>query len=253
VRAIDAPNVSAGVAIHSLRAARASSILSLAERTAGDAAPIHIHIAEQTAEVDDCLAVSGLRPIDWLARHVALDARWQLVHATHATVDEIGAVAASGAGVVLCPSTEANLGDGLPDLPRWLAAGTPLSLGSDSQVTRDWREEIRLLEYGQRLTLRRRNVAAAPQAGAPSTAARLFERLLAGGSAAAAMGTWGLRVGARADLIVVDASDPALAERDGDSLLDTMVFSSPALAFTRVMVGGRWVPAASRLAPRQRT
>jgi len=245
VRALGVPNVSAGVAIHSLRAARASSILSLAERTAGDAAPIHIHIAEQTGEVDDCVVASGLRPIDWLARHVAFDARWQLVHATHATADEIGAVATSGAGVVLCPSTEANLGDGLPDLPRWLATDTPLSLGSDSQVTRDWREEIRLLEYGQRLTLRRRNVAAAPQAGAPSTAARLFERLLAGGAAAAAMVAWGLQVGARADLTVVDASDPALAERDGDSLLDTLVFSSPTLAFARVMVGGRWVASRS--------
>jgi formimidoylglutamate deiminase len=184
---------------------------------------------------------------------VPLDARWQLVHATHATVDEISAVAASGAGVVLCPTTEANLGDGLPDLPRWLAAGTPLSLGSDSQVTRDWREEIRLLEYGQRLTLRRRNVAAAPHAGAPSTAARLFERLIAGGAAAAAMGAWGLQVGARADLTVVDASDPALAERDGDSLLDTLVFSSPTLAFARVMVGGRWVATTGPLASQQRT
>ena len=253
VRALDAPHVSAGVAIHSLRAARASSILSLAERTAGDAAPIHIHIAEQTGEVDDCVVASGLRPIDWLARHVPLDARWQLVHATHATADEIDAVAASGAGVVLCPTTEANLGDGLPDLPRWLAAATPLSLGSDSQVTRDWREEIRLLEYGQRLTLRRRNVAAAPQAGAPSTAARLFERLLAGGAAAAAMGAWGLQVGARADLMVVDASDSALAERDGESLLDTMVFSSPTRAFARVMVGGRWVATAGPQASQQRT
>jgi formimidoylglutamate deiminase len=241
VRALHAPHVSAGVAIHSLRAARASSIFGLAERIAGDAAPIHIHIAEQTGEVDDCIAASGLRPIDWLARHVALDARWQLVHATHATPDEISTVAASGAGVVLCPTTEANLGDGLPDLPRWLAAGAPLSLGSDSQVTRDWREEIRLLEYGQRLTLRRRNVSAAPQAGEPSTAARLFERLLAGGAAAAGMDDWGLQVGARADLVAVDTADTALADRDADCLLDTLVFSSPTLAFARVMVGGRWV------------
>jgi len=243
VRALRAPNVSAGVAIHSLRAARASSILELAQRLAGDDAPIHIHIAEQTGEVDDSVAASGLRPIDWLARHVTLDARWQLVHATHATQAEIAAVAASGAGVVLCPSTEANLGDGLCDLPRWLAAGVALSLGSDSQVTRDWREEIRLLEYGQRLTLRRRNVAAAPEAGAPSTAARLFERLLAGGAAAAGLGAWGLQRGARADLVVVDATDPALAREDNTQLLDTLVFSSPTREFARVMVGGRWTSA----------
>ncbi|HEX6016849.1 MAG TPA: formimidoylglutamate deiminase, partial [Burkholderiaceae bacterium] len=208
VRALGAPHVSAGVAIHSLRAVKASSIAALAERLAGEAAPIHIHVAEQTAEVDDCIAATGLRPIEWLTRHASLDARWQLVHATHATPAEIDAVADSGAGVVLCPSTEANLGDGLADLPRWLATATPLSIGSDSHVTRDWREELRLLEYGQRLTLRRRNVAAAPEAGEPSTAARLFERMLAGGAAAAGLGIAGLRPGARADLLVIDADDP---------------------------------------------
>jgi formimidoylglutamate deiminase len=241
IRALQAPQVDAGLAIHSLRAARASSILDLVERIADDAAPIHIHIAEQTAEVDDCEAASGLRPIEWLARHVALNARWQLVHATHATAAEIDAVATGGAGVVLCPSTEANLGDGLCDLPRWLASNTPLSLGSDSHVTRDWREEIRLLEYGQRLTQRRRNVSAAPESGEASTAARLFERLLAGGAAAAGQRACGLRIGARADLLVVDAADPALADCDPDRLLDTLVFSSPTRPFARVMVGGRWV------------
>jgi formimidoylglutamate deiminase len=172
---------------------------------------------------------------------VALDARWQLVHATHATAAEIDAVADTGSGVVLCPSTEANLGDGLPDLPRWLAAGTPLSMGSDSQVTRDWREELRLLEYGQRLTLRRRNVAATPEAGEPSTASRLFERVIAGGAAAAGLGKAGLQAGARADLLVVDEADPALAGRPIESLLDTLVFSSPTRPFARVMVAGRWV------------
>lgn len=241
VRALGTPHVSAGVAIHSLRAVKASSIAALAERLAGDAAPIHIHVAEQTAEVDDCIAATGLRPIEWLTRHASLDARWQLVHATHATPAEIDAVAASGAGVVLCPSTEANLGDGLADLPRWLAATTPLSIGSDSHVTRDWREELRWLEYGQRLTLRRRNVAAAPEAGEPSTAARLFERMLAGGAAAAGLGIAGLRPGARADLLVVDTNDPALAGYDDEHLLDALVFSSPARPFARAMVAGRWV------------
>jgi len=241
VRALAAPNVSAGVAVHSLRAVKASSIAALAERLEADAAPIHIHVAEQTAEVDDCIAATGLRPIEWLARHVRLDARWQLVHATHATPAEIDSVAASGAGVVLCPSTEANLGDGLPDLPRWLGGATPLSIGSDSHVTRDWREELRLLEYGQRLALRRRNVAAAPEAGQPSTAARLFERMLAGGAAAAGLGAAGLRVGARADLLVIDADDPALAGCDDEHLLDALVFSSPTTPFAKAMVAGRWI------------
>jgi formimidoylglutamate deiminase len=120
LRAAARPNLGAGLAIHSLRAARPASIARLAAR-AGEG-PVHVHVAEQTAEVDDCLAATGLRPIEWLARHAPLDARWQLVHATHATPAEIDAVSASGAGVVFCPTTEADLGDGLPDLPRWLAA-----------------------------------------------------------------------------------------------------------------------------------
>jgi formimidoylglutamate deiminase len=241
VRAMNARNVSAGVAVHSLRAAKGSSILQLVERCAGDAAPIHIHVAEQAAEVDDCVDASGLRPLEWLAKHGALDARWQLVHATHTVPAELDAVAASGAGVVLCPSTEANLGDGLPDLPRWLSGATPLSIGSDSHVTRDWREELRGLEYGQRLALRRRNVAAAPESGEPSTAARLFERVLAGGAAAAGFTARGLQPGARADLLVLDDTDPALVDVDSDHLLDTLVFSSPVRPFARVMVAGRWV------------
>jgi formimidoylglutamate deiminase len=241
VRALELPHVNAGLAIHSLRAVSADAICDLVQACAHDSGPIHIHIAEQTGEVDECATVTGLRPIEWLADHTALDARWQLVHATHTVPDEIGAVAASGAGVVLCPSTEANLGDGLPDLPRWLDSGTPLALGSDSHVTRDWREELRLLEYGQRLLQRRRNVAAAPDEGQPSSAARLFDRVLAGGAGAAGLRHWGLQRGARADLLVIDGDDPALAERAPGHWLDTLVFSSPVRPFARGMVGGRWV------------
>lgn len=241
VRALAARNVHAGVAIHSLRAAAPASMVRLIERIAADAAPVHIHVAEQTAEVDDCLAATGCRPIEWLARHVPLDARWQLVHATHATPAEIESVARSGAGVVLCPGTEANLGDGVPDLPRWLGAGVPLAIGSDSQVTRDWREELRWLEYGQRLLLRRRNVAAAPEAGQPSSAARLFERVRSGSAAAAGFARWGLVPGARADLLVLDAADPALAGVAAERLLDALVFSSPGTPWREVMVAGRWV------------
>ncbi len=165
VAAAGRAHVSAGVAVHSLRAASPASIRQLAELVASDDAPVHIHVAEQAREVQECLDATGARPIEWLAREGFLDSRWQLVHATHATPGEIDAVAASGAGVVLCPSTEANLGDGLPDLDAWLARDVPLSIGSDSHVTRAWREELRLLEYGQRLQQRRRNVAAAPERG----------------------------------------------------------------------------------------
>jgi formimidoylglutamate deiminase len=235
------PLVNAGLAIHSLRAARPESIARLARLAERFDGPIHIHVAEQTAEVDECVAATGARPLAWLARERLLDARWQLVHATHATRAEIEAVARSGAGVVICPSTEANLGDGLTDLPAWLDAGVPISIGSDSHVTRDWREELRLLEYGQRLALRRRNVAAAPQAGEASTAQRLFARALAGGAAAAGLARWGLVPGARADALVVDGEDDAVAGVPPPRLLDALVFSSPTRPWRDVLVAGRWV------------
>ncbi len=235
------PLVDAGLAIHSLRAASAEAIAELRALATGVAGPIHIHVAEQTAEVDECLRATGARPIEWLASNLALDARWQLVHATHALPGEIAAVAASGAGVVLCPGTEANLGDGLCDLPGWLGAGVPLSIGSDSHATRDWREELRLLEYGQRLTRRQRNVAAAPELGMASTAERLWARVVAGSAAAAGRSGWGLVAGARADALLVHAQDDALLGIDPRRSLDALVFSSPTSSWRDVMVAGRWV------------
>jgi formimidoylglutamate deiminase len=230
--------VQSGVAIHSLRAARPESLARVV--AAAGAGPIHIHVAEQTGEVEDCLAATGQRPIEWLTRNAALDARWQLVHATHATPQEIDAVAASGAGVVICPSTEANLGDGLPDLPRWLASRTPLSIGSDSHVGRDAFEELRLLEFGQRLVLRQRNVAADPPRQT-STAARLYQRVLAGGGAAAGHAQWGLVEGARADLLVVDAACDATLGVPADALLDALAFAGATRPWRDVMVAGQWV------------
>jgi formimidoylglutamate deiminase len=241
ITAAGRPMVNAGVAIHSLRAAAPASVLRLRDLARDFTGPIHIHVAEQMQEVDDCLATCGARPVEWLAREGLLDARWQLVHATHVTPGEIDAVAASGAAAVLCPSTEANLGDGLTDLPRWLESATPLALGSDSHVTRAWREELRLLEYGQRLALRQRNVAAAPARGQAATAARLFSRVAAGGAAAAGQRAWGLVAGARADLLVVDTQDHALLGVPAGHLLDALVFSSPGRPWRNVMVAGRWV------------
>jgi formimidoylglutamate deiminase len=229
----------AGLAIHSLRAAASESIARLRELAEHFAGPIHIHVAEQMQEVDQCVATYGARPVEWLAR-LGLDARWQLVHATHASPAEIELVARSGAGVVLCPTTEANLGDGLSDLASWLAEGVPISIGSDSHVTRSWREELRLLEYGQRLIKQQRNIAAAPSLGQPSTAARLFERVLQGGAAAAGFSRWGFQVGARADLLVVDPSESSLLGIPHPMLLDALVFSSPGRPWRDVMVAGRW-------------
>ncbi|MEO8526475.1 MAG: formimidoylglutamate deiminase, partial [Caldimonas sp.] len=137
-------------------------------------------------------------------------------------------------------STEANLGDGLADLGGWLAAGVPMTIGSDSQVTRDWREELRWLDYGQRLVLRQRNVSAAPQAGMPSTAEHLFSRVIAGSAAAAGEPVWGLVVGSRADALVVDVREDSLLGLAPGLALDALMFSSPGTPWRDVMVAGRW-------------
>jgi formimidoylglutamate deiminase len=230
----------AGWVVHSLRAAAPASLLRLKQLGESFNGPIHIHVAEQPAEVKDCVAATGVRPIQWLADQGLLDARWQLVHATHSVPGEIEAVARSGAGVVLCPSTEANLGDGLADVPGWLNAGVPLSIGSDSHVSRDWREELRWLEYGQRLSLQRRSVSADP-IREPATAARLWQHVQQGGAAAAGEPAWGLVRGARADLLLPDPQCSATLGVPTTHTLDAMVFSSPARPWQGVMVAGRWV------------
>jgi len=236
--AVPAARVRAGVAIHSLRAASEASMRALLDRLADDDGPIHIHVAEQTGEVADCLAATGARPIEWLAREFRLDARWQLVHATHAEPREIEAVAATGAGIVVCPTTEANLGDGVPDLPRWLGSGVPLSIGSDSQVCRSAAEELRWLDYAQRLVRRQRNVAADPTRLGGSTAARLFEACGAGGAAAAGLAQWGLKRGAPADALVLDAGAPGLADVPATHRLDAWVFATDTPAIAETWVGG---------------
>ena len=250
IQAARRPGVEAGIAIHSLRAAAPDSIARLRQLAEGFEGPIHIHVAEQQREVDDCLAATGMRPAQWLANQPGLlDARWQLVHATHVTAEEIDAVAAAGAGVVLCPSTEANLGDGLTDLPGWLGArdgAVPVSIGSDSNVTRGWREELRWLEYGQRLARRERNVAAGTERGRhqAASAERLWKRVVDGGGAAAGFshrGRIGLVPGARADLLVVDTGDASLLGMPQSHLLDALVFSSPGRPWRDVLVGGRWI------------
>jgi len=241
IEAARRPLVNAGVALHSLRAANPEDIGAL-RRLVGDRdIPIHIHIAEQQQEVRDCLAHTGLRPIEWLRREAAPDARWHLVHATHATREEIARVAVSGASVVICPGTEGNLGDGLIDLPGWLAAGVPISIGSDSHVTRAWPEELRWLEYGQRLALQRRNVAADPPSE-PGTAARLFEAARAGSAAPAGFAAWGLQSGARADFLVLDEQADGLLGLPASHLLDGLVFcGSQGHAVRDVFVAGRQV------------
>jgi formimidoylglutamate deiminase len=251
VQGLGQAHVNAGVAIHSLRAASAQAITELIWLVGDETVPIHIHVAEQTQEVTDCLAATGRRPIDWLCREMAPDARWQLVHATHATPTEIDAVARTGAGIVICPGTEGNLGDGLANLPGWLQAGVPMAIGSDSHVTRNWPEELRWLEYGQRLHLRQRNVCASPGQQS-ATAARLWDTALAAGGKAAGQASWGLVAGARADALVIDTDAPALLGVPASHQLDALVFASAAPAWREVIVAGNIVLQDGRHAHQER-
>lgn len=240
VNQLDLPKVCAGLALHSLRAVDPAALRETTQAAALHGWPIHIHIAEQMQEVDDCITHHGQRPVAWLLDHAAVDPRWNLVHATHTTAQELAGIQSAGAAVVLCPSTEANLGDGVFDLPAYLKLQGAWSVGSDSQVTRRFDEELRLLEYAQRLARRQRNLAARAS-GLDSSAAALMEGALRGGSAAAGTALAGLAVGQRADFCVLDAEAPALAGIPHDHLLDALIFSSPGAGFRAVHVAGNAV------------
>ncbi len=228
-----------GLAPHSLRAVPPDSLReALAALAAIDAgAPIHIHVAVQVAEVDACLAWSGQRPLAWLLEHARVDARWCLVHATHLDADEYRRGAATGAVAGLCPSTEANLGDGLFDLDAWRASGGRWGVGSDSHACVNAAEELMLLEYGQRLRTLERNVGA--DASQPSVATALTLAAVRGGAQAAGRPVGGLRAGERADLVVLDASHVALAGLAPADMLSAHVFASHrGSAIDTVLVGG---------------
>lgn len=201
--------VRVGAAPHSLRAVPPGALRDLLGGLHGaDAsAPVHIHIAEQQREVDDCLAWSGRRPVQWLLENMAVDARWCLVHATHLDAGERRALARSGAVAGLCPSTEANLGDGVFDAEAYVADGGAWGIGSDSHACVDAAEEMRLLEYGQRLTKQRRNVLAG--AAHPQVADAMWLAAVAGGARASGRSIGGLRVGQQADLVHMAAFDDA--------------------------------------------
>jgi formimidoylglutamate deiminase len=232
--------VNVGLAIHSLRAVDPGALRELV--AASGNRPLHIHIAEQTQEVDDCIAHTGMRPIEWLLEHANPGPRWNLVHATHATALELRGMAGCGAAVVICPSTEADLGDGVFDLPGYAAVGGRWSIGSDSHVCRDWAQELQLLEYSQRLTLRRRNVAA-HVLGQPSSAAGMFQAALAGGAQASGGASGGLSQGWRADFMVLNPEAPALLGLPAAHALDALVFAGSHGAVAQTWVGGRCVHA----------
>ena len=234
----DMAHVNLGVALHSLRAVNSQALSELVAFADTQGLPIHIHIAEQPQEVHDCIAQTGQRPIEWLLSHAQLHGRWNLVHATHATQTELDGVRASGASIVICPTTEANLGDGVFDYGGYCAQGGSWSVGSDSHISRAWNEELRLLEYSQRLTRGQRNVAA--QTGAStSSAANMLQALLRSGQAATALSLGGLQAGQRADFVVLDDASPALCGLPAAHMLDAHVFSSPAYAPLAVGLAGQ--------------
>lgn len=227
-----------GLCFHSLRAVTPDQLATVLAAEDG-ARPIHIHIAEQQKEVDDCLAWSGRRPLQWLYEHAPVDPRWCLVHATHAEADEVQAMARSGAVAGLCLTTEANLGDGIFPAVDFLAQGGRLGIGSDSHVSVSVVEELRWLEYGQRLRDQRRNRLYRPEQ--PQVGRTLFDAALAGGAQALGQPVGALAVGSRADWIVLDGTDPYLATAEGDALLNRWLFAGGDRQVRDVMVGGRWV------------
>jgi formiminoglutamate deiminase len=213
-----------GVAPHSLRAVTPQQLRAITALM--PAGPIHIHAAEQVREVDDCVAWSGARPVQWLLDHAQVDSRWCLIHATHQTAEEVVRLARSGAIAGFCPITEANLGDGVSPASAYIGAGGAFGIGTDSNVRIDVSEELRLLEYSQRLRDRARNVIA--RAEVPSTGRALFDGAARGGARALGIESGGLVAGASADFISLDTNSPILVERHGDALLDSFIFAGGA-------------------------
>ncbi len=235
-----------GIALHSLRAVPAEALTEVLAAfvgapfgTSDRRRPIHIHIAEQRAEVEDCVALRGARPVQWLLDHAAVDEHWSLVHATHLDSAEIDAIAASGATVTLCPTTEANLGDGLFPLTEFLRAGGVFGIGSDSHVSTSPVEELRWLEYGQRLREHSRNVAADGHGRVAE--ALLWQSLRAGDRVARADGGNAWLPGRRLDLVVLDDSAPELAALPADRQIDGWIYCGNRPLVREVMVGGRWL------------
>ena len=216
------PGATMGVAPHSLRAVtppELAAILSLAKT-----GPIHIHVAEQVGEVEDCMAWCGQRPVEWLLANAPVDERWCLIHATHMTDAETVAVAKRGAVVGLCPVTEASLGDGIFPARQFLNAKGRFGIGTDSNVLIGVADELRQLEYGQRLALRERNIFATD--ADMSTGRALLAGAGRGGAQALAQPACGLEKGAPADIVTLDATHPSLAGRRGDQWVDGWIFAS---------------------------
>jgi formiminoglutamate deiminase len=232
----DLPGAALGIAPHSLRAVSPDL---LAEAVAASDGPVHMHIAEQVKEVEDCLAWCGARPVEWLLANAQVDPRWCLIHATHMTAAETQALAATGAVVGLCPLTEASLGDGIFNGVAYRRGGGRFGVGTDSNIEITAPGELKQLEYSQRLAHRVRNALAREQG--ESSGRLLYEAALAGGTQALARPSGALAPGRRAEIVVLRADLPEMAAVSGDGWLDQFVFVHGPRAVDRVYAGGRLV------------
>jgi formiminoglutamate deiminase len=229
------PGAVIGIAPHSLRAVSPEQLREVAAVFADG--PVHIHAAEQTKEVDDCVASLGARPVQWLLDEMGVDRRWCLIHATHMTDDETMRLAHAGAVAGLCPLTEGSLGDGIFNGETYLAANGRFGIGSDSNIQIDAPAELRQLEYSQRLKARARNVMTMTEG--ESTGRSLYTRALSGGAQALGQPIGALAPGHRADIVVLDAEHPDLAGATGDMALDVLVFSTGRGLIRTVIAGGK--------------
>jgi formimidoylglutamate deiminase len=227
-----------GISPHSLRAVTPELLKAVLDGIA-DGARVHIHVAEQTKEVDDCMAWSGKRPVEVLLDQFEISSRWCAIHATHMTAGETQRLAKSGAIAGLCPTTEANLGDGIFPANTFMKQGGAISIGSDSQITISPAEDMRMLEYSQRLRDRTRNALASGAGN--STGRSLLDAVLKGGASCLAQPVGAIAVGERCDIAVLDDEHPAMIGRAGDAALDTWIFSAGNAAVKDVIVGGAHV------------
>ncbi len=237
----DLPDARLGIAPHSLRAVTPDDLSALlARRHEG---PIHIHVAEQIREVEDCLDWSGSRPVDWLLDNAPVDASWTLIHATHMSDEEIDRLARSGAVAGLCPVTEASLGDGIFEGVAYREAGGWIGVGTDSNIRVSLADELSTLEYGQRLRDRARNRFAVEPG---STGRQIFDAALAGGAQALDRDSGAIAPGHWADLVVLDGDHPALVAASGDAILDAWIFAGDKSCVSQVWSAGRHVVRAGR-------
>ena len=244
------PAQQVGLCFHSLRAVTPEQISAVLAADSSDC-PIHIHIAEQQKEVSDCLTWSGRRPLQWLFEHVPVDQRWCLVHATHADAGEIRSMASSGSVAGLCITTEANLGDGIFPAVDYIAQGGRLGIGSDSHISVSVAEELRWLEYGQRLRDQKRNRFY--RSDQPMIGRSLFDAAVAGGAQALGQPVGALEVGKRADLLVLDGNDPYIATAEGDGILNRWLFAGGDRQIRDVFVAGQQVIRGGRHAAEEQT